>query len=385
MARIESLSAVTLAVADMARSTAFYDALEAERVHHQADFTSYRCGEGFINLQQTATPSPSGWGRAILWVDDVDAMARVAVAAGGVLDGEPTDAPWGERYVHCTDPDGHELSFARPVDHPVFRPAAPEDIDHLLELNEAEVPAVGSLDRDGFDRLLMQADRTVVVRRGGSIAGFVVLVREGSDYASPNYRWFAERVPSFLYVDRVVVAPDHRRRGVGRALYRWVIDAAGDLPVLAEVNTIPRNDASLDFHADMGFEEMGRVAHAADKEVAMLRHDPVGATLRSGSLTASSEAPGAGETFTTLLRQPGVTVEQIISSDAPDTHEQVGDADEWVVLLDGSADLEVEGVVRTLDAGDWVVLPAGTPHRVLSTSSGARWLAVHVDPPGTSA
>ena len=117
----------------------------------------------------------------------------------------------------------------------------------------------------------------------------------------------------------------------------------------------------------------------------MLRHDPVGATLRSGSLTASSEAPGAGETFTTLLWQPGVTVEQIVSSDAPDTHEQVGDADEWVVLLDGSADLEVEGVVRTLAAGDWVVLPAGTPHRVLSTSSGARWLAVHVDPPGTPA
>ena len=27
----------------------------------------------------------------------------------------PRDAKWGERYFHITDPDGHELSFARPV------------------------------------------------------------------------------------------------------------------------------------------------------------------------------------------------------------------------------------------------------------------------------
>jgi len=25
----------------------------------------------------------------------------------------PADAPWGERYFHILDPDGHELSFAR--------------------------------------------------------------------------------------------------------------------------------------------------------------------------------------------------------------------------------------------------------------------------------
>jgi len=27
----------------------------------------------------------------------------------------PDDAPWGERYFHIRDPDGHELSFARPL------------------------------------------------------------------------------------------------------------------------------------------------------------------------------------------------------------------------------------------------------------------------------
>jgi uncharacterized glyoxalase superfamily protein PhnB len=28
----------------------------------------------------------------------------------------PHDATWGERYFHVSDPDGHELSFATPLD-----------------------------------------------------------------------------------------------------------------------------------------------------------------------------------------------------------------------------------------------------------------------------
>jgi uncharacterized glyoxalase superfamily protein PhnB len=38
-----------------------------------------------------------------------------ATAAGCVPAAEPADAPWGERYFHVLDPDGHELSFAKPL------------------------------------------------------------------------------------------------------------------------------------------------------------------------------------------------------------------------------------------------------------------------------
>jgi len=27
----------------------------------------------------------------------------------------PEDAEWGERYFHLTDPDDHEISFAKPL------------------------------------------------------------------------------------------------------------------------------------------------------------------------------------------------------------------------------------------------------------------------------
>jgi len=116
---IESLSAVTLVCTDMSASVAFYDALGFERLYGgpRAEFTSYRVGGSYLNLQHDVAWAPPAavWGRAIFYVVDVDALHRRAVDAGWVPEMPPSDAPWGERYFHLRDPDGHELSFARPL------------------------------------------------------------------------------------------------------------------------------------------------------------------------------------------------------------------------------------------------------------------------------
>lgn len=115
---IESLSAVTLTTGDMARAVDFYEALGFERIYGgaEADFSSYRAGSGYLNLALRAQPARFAvWGRAIFYVDDVDAMYARAVAAGFTPEFAPRDARWGERYFHLRDPDGHELSFARPI------------------------------------------------------------------------------------------------------------------------------------------------------------------------------------------------------------------------------------------------------------------------------
>lgn len=115
---IERISAVTLAVSDMARSVRFYEALGFQRLYGgpEDDFTSYRVGSSFLNLQLDVAGSRGPvWGRAIFWVDDVDQMYRRVLDAGFQPAGEPADASWGERYFHVRDPDGHELSFARPI------------------------------------------------------------------------------------------------------------------------------------------------------------------------------------------------------------------------------------------------------------------------------
>jgi catechol 2,3-dioxygenase-like lactoylglutathione lyase family enzyme len=116
---IESINAVTLAVATMSTSVGFYRSLGFEIVAggDDAAFTTFAVGSGFLNLQldPAHAPLPAIWGRVIFFVDDVDAMHARARAAGLHPVTTPTDAAWGERYFHLHDPDGHELSFARPL------------------------------------------------------------------------------------------------------------------------------------------------------------------------------------------------------------------------------------------------------------------------------
>ena len=115
---LEGISAVTLATHDMARAVRFYQALGLTLCHggEGSSFTSLRAGACFLNLlSQPAGRSWSWWGRVIFRVADVDALYRRARAAGLRPEGAPRDAPWGERYFHLTDPDGHELSFAQPL------------------------------------------------------------------------------------------------------------------------------------------------------------------------------------------------------------------------------------------------------------------------------
>jgi catechol 2,3-dioxygenase-like lactoylglutathione lyase family enzyme len=115
---IERISAVTLAVRDMARAVRFYQTLGFKLRYggEAASFSSFQVGIGYLNLVLApAGFSPSWWGRVIFYVEDVDALYRRLVDAGLSPSTTPEDASWGERYFHINDPDGHELSFARPL------------------------------------------------------------------------------------------------------------------------------------------------------------------------------------------------------------------------------------------------------------------------------
>jgi catechol 2,3-dioxygenase-like lactoylglutathione lyase family enzyme len=115
---IEGISAITLATHHMARAVRFYTSLGFALIYggERATFSSLRAGTGYLNL--SAQPDAriwTWWGRVIFYVSDVDALHASAVASGYRPDTAPADAAWGERYFHLTDPDGHELSFARPL------------------------------------------------------------------------------------------------------------------------------------------------------------------------------------------------------------------------------------------------------------------------------
>lgn len=138
-----------------------------------------------------------------------------------------------------------------------LRPIADDDLEAVLALNQAHVPAVGGLDREGLDRLVRQAETAVLADLDGDLGGFVLALPPGTSYGSPNYRWFSDRYDEFVYVDRIVVDTARQRVGLGHRLYD-AVEAATSAPILcAEVNVRPRNGPSLAFHERRGFAPVG--------------------------------------------------------------------------------------------------------------------------------
>jgi len=153
-------------------------------------------------------------------------------------------------------------------------PISPDRLDGVLALNNAHSAELSLLDHDRLARLVRQALWAAQVGDGD---GFVLLLDETAAYDSPNFRWFKERFARFAYVDRVVVAPHARGRGLARRLYAGAFaaaGAAGQLVIAAEVNRIPPNPASDAFHAALGFREVGQAAiHGGTRTVRYLTRD----------------------------------------------------------------------------------------------------------------
>ncbi len=103
--------------------------------------------------------------------------------------------------------------------------------------------------------------------------------------------------------------------------------------------------------------------------------------MKRGNLF-SGEAPLEGERFDVLTTCRNVQIERITSGANVPPTPYVQTQDEWVALLSGEATLDVRGAEVHLKAGDWLLIPAGTPHTVVAVTAGARWLAVHIHPGG---
>jgi len=96
------------------------------------------------------------------------------------------------------------------------------------------------------------------------------------------------------------------------------------------------------------------------------------------------------EQFESLLTQPGVKLERIISNGQSTPEGEWYDQawDEWVMILQGEAELllelgkdqEIRQEKRTMTVGDSILIPAHCRHRVEWTSNKGPtiWLALHL-------
>lgn len=147
--------------------------------------------------------------------------------------------------------------YSDPVTEPL-RPPRPDDEPALLALNNDHAVELSELTLTGLRELFALAWR---VRVTDDATAMVVALDQDSASDAENFQWFRRRYDRFAYIDRVVVAPAARGRGLARALYTDVISAAqasGHTVLCAEVNLDPPNPASDAFHLAMGFDEVGR-------------------------------------------------------------------------------------------------------------------------------
>ncbi len=143
----------------------------------------------------------------------------------------------------------------------VIRPIERGDLGRILEINEANVPEVGSVDADRMSYLLAQSPIALAVDLDGGTVGFCLVLPSNSNYDSVNYRWFTERYEHFMYLDRVAFDHEAQGRGLGTQLYaevdRLMIER-GATRLALEANVDPPNEPSLAFHARRGFVEVGQ-------------------------------------------------------------------------------------------------------------------------------
>ena len=88
------------------------------------------------------------------------------------------------------------------------------------------------------------------------------------------------------------------------------------------------------------------------------------------------------EVFEAIISSPNILIERIISTGqtTPEGEWYNQEKDEWVILLQGQANLVYkDGSSIQLQTGDYILIPAHCQHRVNYTSINPPciWLAIH--------
>lgn len=127
-AMASDVTAITLFVADIARSKAFYSTiLDRQPVYEDPVATTFRLDHVLLNLllvreapelvEPAGVATVSAGARSLLTitVPDCDAACAELRARGIELLNGPVDRPWGVRTAAFQDPDGHAWELAQPI------------------------------------------------------------------------------------------------------------------------------------------------------------------------------------------------------------------------------------------------------------------------------
>ncbi|MDO9319926.1 MAG: GNAT family N-acetyltransferase [Gammaproteobacteria bacterium] len=133
------------------------------------------------------------------------------------------------------------------------------------KLNEAAGAEAFSLPESQFAELVEQSD--CVVERwqgkpGGKLSGFLLSIGAGRAVENFGYMWFQTRFDNFLYVDRVVMVADARRRGMATAMLMEVLQWCRERGIdnlVCQVRDRPANPAGHALCKKLGFTPLESV------------------------------------------------------------------------------------------------------------------------------
>ncbi len=118
---------ISLTVKDLQKSLTWYTEVFGFSVDRKIERDgklrgmALKAGDVLISINQD--DGAKGWTRvkgegfSIRFATDqnIDEIARRIKKAGGTLDVEPTDMPWGSRIIRLRDLDGYKLSVSTPI------------------------------------------------------------------------------------------------------------------------------------------------------------------------------------------------------------------------------------------------------------------------------
>ncbi|MBS0194840.1 MAG: GNAT family N-acetyltransferase [Proteobacteria bacterium] len=142
----------------------------------------------------------------------------------------------------------------------IVRDVCEQDLPSVLALNNAAGAGILPIDSERLRYFWEHAVYFRVAERDGAIAGFLIALSTDAAYSSPNFLWFREHYPDFVYIDRIVIAGAHRGEGLGHVFYADVQSFAEvrSQRLACEVFVTGGNDAALLFHGGFGFKQVGQ-------------------------------------------------------------------------------------------------------------------------------
>lgn len=132
----------------------------------------------------------------------------------------------------------------------------------LWRMNQRASPAALQLSESDFADLIRSCDVVLQEREKSSVLAFALGMSAAQPQANFAQQWFLTRFEDFLFLERMVVAPASRRRGVGRKLLENLVrqcQAAGLRAMCCQIHDRPRNAEAHAFALACGFQPIESV------------------------------------------------------------------------------------------------------------------------------